>query len=363
MRNGKGQRTVIGLLLCLGVLTACGAPVISTLPAETPTVAPAVLNVYNWDTYIDPTVLTGFEQKFGARVNYTTFLSNEELIAALQSGSAYDVVVPSGYAIDQLWRGQLLYPLNKDNIPNLKNIAPQFANPSFDPGNRYCAPYLWWTMGIGYNKEKIGHAITGWHDFFDPAYAGRIALLDGARDTLGVALVYLGYSPNTTSAPEILAARDFLLAQLDNVAVIALDDGQDLLAAGEVDLVVEWGGDMFQVMAEHPELEYVIPLEGSTMGSEGMCIPAAAEHKQLAELFINYVLEPEVSAAIANYTRYPTPNQAALPLINLVDRNNPAIYPAAEIQARLFMYANLGPEVALLYEQAWADIHAVYDKR
>lgn len=348
----------LGLSICLG-LVACGTPV---APIPSPAITPSqeaadVLHVYNWDTYIDPAVITDFEQQFGVTVDYQTYASNEEMLAAVQARLvAYDIVVPTDYMVAIMRREGLLVPLDQANIPNLRNIGSDFRNPPFDPNNRYCVPYQWGTLGIGYNIEATGREIRGWRDFFDPAYAGRVSMLADPRFSLGAILLYLGYSPNTTSGAEIEAARDFLVAHAGQIAAYAPDTGQDLLAAGEVDLAFEWSGDIFQIMEDNPAIRYVIPEEGSLLWIDSMCIPARAAHKELAETLINYILEAQVGAAISNYTHFSSPNEAALPLINEADRQNPALYPSPEVRERLFSLVDVGSDATLRYEQAWNQV-------
>lgn len=356
----KVQRLLaIGFILML-VLSACTPFVTPTEEPATATAEPEpenVLNIYNWDTYMDPDVVANFEKEFGVRVNYETYADNEEMLATIQSGPVdYDLVIPSDYMVGFMRQENLLAPLNRENIPNFKNIAPDFLNQAFDPGNRYSVPYQWGTVGIAYNIKATGKEINSWSDFFDPAYAGRVSMLTSARETLGVVLLYLGYSPNTTDYDEIAAARDFLMDHADHIFAYAPDTGQDLLVAGEVDLAFEWSGDIFQIMEDNPDIRYVIPKEGSIVWADGMCILAGALHKDLAEKFINYVLEPENGAAISSYIRYSSPNQAALPLIDEADRNNPALYPSPEVRKRLFFLADPGPEASQLYEEAMAAV-------
>ena len=347
---------VVGALLAM--VSGCGG---APTPAPSPTADAAgqVLNIYNWDTYIDPVVLTDFEREFGVKIRYDLYENNEAMLATVQAGSTdYDLVVPSDYMVE-IMRGEgLLAPLDKNNIPNFQNLDSAFLSPAYDPGNRYCVPYQWGTLGIGYNAKATGREITSIEDLFDTAFAGRVALLDDARETLGIVLLHLGYSPNTTNSAEIAQARDFLIEHSDQIAEYAPDTGQDLLADGTVDVAFEWSGDIFQVMADNADLRYVIPQEGSLIWTDNLCILATAPHKEMAEKFINYVLKPEVGAAISNYIRFGSPNRAALPLLNREDRDNPAIYPSNQVQQRLFYLVNVGTATTGLYEAAWAEVLA-----
>jgi len=356
------SRGVATMVLLCSMLAACGGGS-SPSPTAVPTVAPArsVLNVFNWDTYIDPAIVAEFERRFGVTVNYQTFESDVAMLEAVRADpSAHDLIVATDFTVETLRRETLLSPLNKGNIPNFANVDPLFVSPSYDPGSRFCVPYQWGTTGFGYNADATGRQITGWRDVFDPALAGRIALLDSQREVLGGVLILLGYSPNTTSGVEIAAARDFLIERRNQVATYAAEDGQDLLAAGEVDVAMEYSGDIFQVMEDDPALRYVIPSEGTIIWADNMCVPAGARQQALAEQFINYILEPETGAALSNFIRYSSPNQAALPLIDEADRLNPALYPAAGVRDRLFFLVDLGPEVAELYDRAWAEVLATH---
>jgi spermidine/putrescine transport system substrate-binding protein len=343
-----------------GLLAACSRE--STLHLEEPVKPQAtqevqVLNFYNWDTYIDPAILENFEEEYGVKVNYEIFSGNDELYDRVSADpSAYDLIVPTDYLVTVLRRENLLAPLNKDNLPNFENIDQIFINPVMDPGNRFCVPYLWGTIALGYNLRATGKEITGWKDVFGAANVRRVALLDGARETLGLTLLALGFSPNSTSITEIAAARDFLLDHAGQIVAIAPDTGQDLLVEGKADIVLEYSGDIFQVMDDHPDIRYAIPEEGALLFSDNMCIPVASRNKELAEQFINYILEPEVGAALSNYTRYSTPNQAALPFVNQADRDNPSLYPPAEIRNQLFYQVDVGSEATLLYEEAWEEV-------
>jgi spermidine/putrescine transport system substrate-binding protein len=348
---------VVGLSGCSG--TPSPVPPVPTVGSG----ATAELNIYNWDTYIDPAVLTDFEQKFGVKIRYDVYENNEAMLDKVQAGpSDYDIVVPTDYMVDIMRQSDLLAPLNKEIIPNFENVAAAFLSPAYDPGNRYCAPYQWGTLGIGYNVKATGREINGWQDLFDPAFAGRVSLLADQRLTMGMVLLYLGYSPNTTNADQIGEARDFLIAHADQIAAYAPDTGQDLLLAGDVDLAYEWSGDIFQAMEESPDIRYVIPEEGSIIWTDNLCILATAPHREMAEKFINYVLEPEVGAAISNFVRFGSPNQAALPLLNEADRKNPALYPSDKVKQRLFFMADVGPDATELYKAAWAAVLAAREQ-
>jgi spermidine/putrescine transport system substrate-binding protein len=315
-----------------------------------------VLNFYNWDTYIAPEILSDFEEKFDVTINYQIFDDMEEMLAGMQSGEIiYDLVVPSDFTLSQMRQDNMLTPLNKANIPNFSNLAPEFVNPVHDPDNRYCAPYQWGTVGFGYNIEATG-PITSLDDIFSPEFAGRVGLMNDPRTTMEIILLYLGYSPNTTNKEEIDEAAQYLKDHADIIAAYHGDDGQDLLNDGTLDIVLEWSGDIFQVMEENENIRYLIPPSGSILWNDFICIPANAEYKELAETFINYLLEPEVGAALSNYVQYGSPNQAAMSFLDEEVRNNPAIYPPAEVRANLYSEVDVGAETFAYYEAVWEEV-------
>ena len=340
-------------LATLGLLLVACTPAAEEAPPEGQV---QELNIYNWSTYIAPDTIPNFEEQYNVKVNYDLFGDNEELLAKIQPGNpGYDIIVPTDYMVTAMINLGLLEELNHDNIPNMANVHPTFLDPDYDPGNAHCLPYQWGTMGLGYNITATGGEIDSWSVMFDEKYAGRISWLDDPRSVIGIALLYLGFSMNTTDPGEIEQAKQLMVEHKQLVAAFAPDTGQILLDEGEVDIAHEWSGDIFQIMEENPDIRYVIPKEGSMVWTDNMCIPKGAPHKELAEQFINYILDPQVGADLSNYIRYGTPNQASLPLINEEDLNNPGIYPPEETMANLQFLVDLG-EATLLYDEAWTEI-------
>jgi spermidine/putrescine transport system substrate-binding protein len=304
-------------------------------------------------------ILTDFEDQFGVSIDYQVFDNDNDLLEELRAGATnYDVVVPSDFTVAIMRSEGLLAPLEKDNIPNVQNLDPTFISPVFDPANRHCMPYQWGTVGIGYNEEAIGREIESWADFFDPEFAGRVALLDDYRTTMGLVLLVLGYSPNTTDPEQIAEAAEFLKSHAEQVGAYTGDEAQDLLDEGQYDMVVEWSGDVFQIMEENPKIRYVIPAEGSIIWTDNACIPANSMNKALGEEFINYILEPEIGAKLSNYVQYGTPNEASLPYIDAEVLSDPAIYPSEAVRERLFFLVDVNLAATQIYEQAWDEILA-----
>jgi spermidine/putrescine transport system substrate-binding protein len=356
----KACLTMICLFALVVLTVACGASDSQEPAAEPPVQSESadVLSFYNWDTYIDPEILSSFEQNYDVTIDYQIFDSDTDMFEELLAGATdkYDLVVPSDITVNDMRNYGLLAPLDKEQIPNFSNIDPTFISPTFDPANRYCAPYQWGTVGIGYNLATTGREISSWEDFFDPAFAGRVALLDDYRTTMGLVLIMLGYSPNTSNPTYISEATDYLKEHREQVGGYVGDDAQDLLLAGEYDLVMEWSGDIFQVMEENPDIRYVIPAEGSIIWVDNICIPADSPNKEMAETFINYLLEPEVGAKLTNYVQYGSPNQASLPYIEDDILNDPAIYPSEAVRERLFFLVDVGIAIDDSYQLAWEEI-------
>jgi spermidine/putrescine transport system substrate-binding protein len=315
------------------------------------------LNVFNWTTYVAEDTVPNFEAACGVTVVYDTYESNEALLARLRGGNpGYDIIVPTDYMVANMAALDLLEPLDLNSIPNFANVSESLKGGVYDPENTYSVPYQWGTVGIGYNTEKVSE-INSWQDLF--SYQGPVAWLDDSRAMLGNALHILGYDPNSTDPAQISEARDFLIANGSNVVSIAGDDGQAQLERGDVDITVEYGGDIFQVIADCAcdTFAYVIPEEGTNLWVDTLAIPKGAPNKPLAEAFIDYILDPQVGADLTNYTSYGSPNQAAIDqeLIDPAMLANPGIYPSDEIRAKLFGILPI-PDAEQLYNDAWDEI-------
>ncbi|MGQ9600037.1 MAG: ABC transporter substrate-binding protein [Anaerolineae bacterium] len=318
------------------------------------------LHVYNWSEYIDPEIYADFEKEFGVKVIEDTFASNEDLLAKLQAGaSGYDLIVPSDYMVAIMIELKLLAELNYDNIPNFKNIGDKFRDPPYDPGNKYSVPYQWGTTGIGYNLDMFEEPPDSWAYLFDPAYAsayaGKMSMLNDSREAIGAALKYLGYSLNSTDEQQLAEAKQLLIQQKQWVKTYDSEGFEDLLAAGETVIAHGWSGDFFQAAAEAPQVWYVIPREGATIWADNLCIPKTAPSQYTAEVFINYLLQPEVGAKISNYTWYASPNTAAEKFINAEILEDPAIYPPPEVMDKLEFIRDVG-EATPIYDRIWTEI-------
>jgi spermidine/putrescine transport system substrate-binding protein len=318
------------------------------------------VNVYNWDTYIGPETLDDFRSETGIEVRYDLYADNAELFAKLRGGNpGYDVIFPTNDYVERMIQAGMIQQLDKSQIPNAENIDPRWMDVAHDPGRRYSMPYMWGTIGIGYRKSRFDQAPDSWQVLFDSdEYAGRIALLGAPTDCIMSALKYLGYSLNTTNPDEIREAEQLILRQKPRIKVFAPDNGQDLLLSGEVDATMEYNGDILQVMEEDDDLGYVVPKEGSILWEDAMCIPTGAPHPQNAHAFINFILNAEQHAAIAEFIQYALPNAAARELMPEEYAENPAIFPPPEILDRCEIALYQGPEISRLYNEAWTRIQA-----
>jgi len=308
------------------------------------------VNVYNWDTYIGETTLDDFTAATGIAVRYDLYASNDELFARLREGNpGYDVIFPSNDYVERMITADMLLPLDHAKIPNRANIDAAFADPRFDPGRGHSMPYFWGTVGIGYRKSVADPG--SWTALFtSDEHAGRISLLN-TIDTVQAALKFLGHSLNTTDPAHLEEATELLIAAKPRIKAFAPDTGQDLLIAGEVDLAMEYNGDILQVMEEDDDLSYVVPEEGSALWEDDMCIPRGGPNPDGAHAFINYILDAEVHGAIAEFIRYPCPNAAARAYIPEADLNDPALYPPRAVLERCEVSVYLGEELESLYQE------------
>ena len=252
----------------------------------------------------------------------------------------------------------MIMPLDHAKIPNMANIDEPFKDADFDPGRKFSMPYTWLALGIGYRKSAVSSIPDSWKHLYDSAeYAGKIALLSEAGDVIRLGAKYLGHSVNELT-PEIIAEVEaMLIRQKPNIKTFHEDNGQDLLLSGEVDLVLEYNGDIAQIMTEDDDIDFVIPKEGSGLNSDTLCIPVGAPHPLNAHAFINNLLDAEVGKKITETILYPTPNAAAKALMPDDYKNNPVVFPPADRLA-LCEYAAFNETLQPLYEEAFTRIRA-----
>ena len=319
----------------------------------------SVLNVYNWEDYIGDTTIEDFEKEFGVKVNLQIYDNEDTMLSSIQSNpSGYDIVVASDILVREMINMKLLSPINLNNIPNFKNIAGEYKNPSYDPGNKYSVPYMWGTSGLVINRKYIKETEPSWSILWNPEYKGKISMLYNMQDVIGAALRYLGYSANSIDPAELEEARILLLKQKpllrgyeDNVTI------KDDLISEKLWAGHNYSGEGSFAADKNENLEYVIPKEGGFIWVDNLLIPISAQHKYTAEVFINFVLRPDVSAKIANYLWYANTNEAARELTNPEILQDFSLYPPEETKKNLEFSGYFGGvEAVALYNQIWAEL-------
>jgi spermidine/putrescine transport system substrate-binding protein len=297
--------------------------------ADQPAADAGELNLFAWSEYVPQSVLDGFTKETGIQVNYETYGSNEEMLAKLMSGaSSYDLIQPSEYVVEALAKENLLLPLDKSKIPNLKNVGPEYWKQPHDPDLTYSVPYMQGTVGVIINTEKVKEPITGYADVFQPKYKGRIVILDDALEIVTWGLATLGIGPDGVTSENLAKVRPVLANWLPLVKVYDSDSPKTALLNGDVDLGIAWSGEAAILIKEQPgKFAYVLPKEGAHMFIDNLVIPKGAEHVDAAHKFIDYILRPDVSKIISEEFPYTNPNLEARKLLSQADQENPASYP------------------------------------
>ena len=315
------------------------------------------LTVYNWGDYVDPDLITAFEEETGIKVIYETFESNEAMLTKIaHGGNAFDVVVPSDYAINKMKEQGMLIPLDHSLLPNLQYIDQRFLDLPFDEGNQYSVPYFWGTLGIIYNSEMLdGRHLNSWHDLWDESLRNEVLLVDSAREVIGIGLDSLGYSLNDTDIGHLHQAQRKLFDLVPNVKAIVGDEIKMLLANEEAAVGLVWSGDAALIIDENPKLDYIIPVEGTNVWFDNMVIPTTARNVEGAHMFINFMLDPENAAQNTEYVGYSTPNRAALEYLPEEITSDQRFYPGPEITDKMELYENLGRRMLAYYNELFLE--------
>jgi spermidine/putrescine transport system substrate-binding protein len=321
-----------------------------------------VVNFYNWDTYIGPTTLEDFKAATGTEVRMSLFATNDELFARLRAGNpGYDVIVPSNEFVTRMSEAQMIQELDRSKIPNFANLLPEFQDAAFDPGRKFSMPYTWLVLGIAYRKSAMpaNFVPDSWKWLFDSAqFTQKIALLSESADLIRLCAKYLGHSVNGIPDEMLTQIEQMLIRQKPHVKAFHEDNGQDMLLARDVDLVLEYNGDIAQVMQEDADIDFVVPTEGSLLNSDCLAIPVGAPNLDGAHAFINYLLDGEAGAKITQEILYPTPNAAARALMPDSYKNNPVIFPPADRLSKCEYGAFEGAEKAQRYEEIITRVRA-----
>lgn len=344
-------------------VTASAAPPVETeAPPVSEELKPATeIVIYNWSEYIDPAIYDMFEEEFGITILEDNFSNNEELLAKLQGGATgYSLIVPSDYTVSIMIAEGMLAELDHNNIPNLSNLSDRFRILPYDPGNRYCAPYQWGTTGLGYIEGEV-EAPSSWAVLFEPdpesPTFGRTTMLDDVREGFAAALVYMGYDINTTDENQLQEAKQLLVNAREGLAGYDSDTYENLLASGENLMAHGWNGDFLVAQEENEAIAYVVPEEGGVIWVDNICIPATVtpENKLAAELFINFLLRPDIGAMLSEFNYYASPNAAAEAELGEEFLSDPTVYPPQDVMDRLQFIRPVG-EAESVYQRLWDEV-------
>ncbi len=343
------MKKMTALVLALALLFAFAN--ISVSSAE------EVVNLYNWYDYMDESIFDLFYQETGIKVNCMYFTTNEDMMVQVRvSPGAYDVVIPSDYCVERMINEGLITKINMDNIPNRKNITESLLAPDYDPNGEYTVPFMWGTLGILYDKTKVTEPVDSWSILWDEKYAGQIIMMNSIRDTLGLALKYLGYSLNTDNLVELKAAKDLLVSQKPLVKAYFVDETKDKMVAGEAALSVVYSGDAQYAIDLNSNLAYVVPKEGSNIWIDPLVIPATAKNKENAEKFIDFLCRPDIARMNCEYIRYCSPNAAAIELMGDEYTQNPVLNPPTEVIDNCEFFHDLPDNILTVYNTFWNQI-------
>lgn len=354
------------LSACSGMIAGCGKAGDSLRPEQQKSSGESdgkQLNIYSWPDYIHKDAIPEFEKRYGIKVVYDTVSSNEGLLAKFQAGASnYDIIVPSNYIVCKLKEQKLLQPLQKDRLSNFKYLMPRFADTPFDPHCEYSIPYTFGTTGIAYNSKapcyEDGKFPDDFDSFWDERIARRMTLLEDVRETLGMALIRKGHSINTTDKATLEKACEDLKQQKHLTMCYTSDQVITSLISGDSWLSLAFSGDAQQAARENKDVKYTIPKSGASMWVDTLCIPKKAPHPENAHLWINFMLEPQVAAALSNFTVYATPNQEATKYVDQELLANKNIYPPEEVLSRLEAVQDIGSAI-FIYDRLWTELKCV----
>lgn len=325
------------------------------------------INVYNWGEYISTGADEGtlnvnaeFTKLTGIKVNYTNYATNEELYAKLKGGGAYyDIIIPSDYMISKMIKENMLQKLDMDNIPNFKYIMPSFVDPAYDEKNEYSVPYTWGTVGIIYNKDMVDipQEDIDWDILWNEDYTDQILMFDNPRDAFAIAEIMMGYSLNTEDPVELNAAADKLKQQKSVVQAWVMDEIFDKMAANDAWIAPYYAGDALTILDENEDLGFVVPKSGTNLFVDAMCIPAGAKQKEAAEMYINFMCEPDIAYANIDYICYSTPHSAAFEMLDEETQNDPVSYPGDDyLDEHSTIFVNLSDDANQLMQTLWTEM-------
>ena len=312
--------------------------------------------VYTWSQEIPPSIIAQFEKETGIKVKYSTFDSNEMMYAKLRASknTIYDLIEPSSYYIDHMRRQNMLEKLDLTKLPNFKHLDPHFLNLAYDPHSNYSVPFIWGVTGIFINKDYIHPGqITQWSHLLDPKYINQLMLLDDPREAFSIALLMSGYSINDTNPDHIKQAYLKLRALLPNVRLFNTDAVVSILIDEDATVGTVWNGDLFKASLENNKLQFIYPTDGFEIWVDNFAIPINAPNRANAYTFLNFLLRPDVAKTISLAINYPTANLTARNLMPPEIKNNPSLYPSADILKHGQFQTDIGDATFALFEKYW----------
>ena len=338
-------------LLCILVTLVLMLPVCAS--------AQEVVNVFNWEDYIDESVLIQFEQETGIHVNYMRFTTNEDMIVQVEANpGAFDVCFPSDYIVERMLGKDMLAEIDYDKVPNAQYILANLRSPDYDPNNVHSLPYMWGTVGILYNTTMVEEPVDSWGILWDSKYKSNVFMLDSFRDSMGVTLKYLGHSMNTRDIIALESCKDKLIEQKKNGIVKAyqVDETKDKMVAGEAALAVMWSGDAQYAIDLNPDLAYSIPSEGSNIWIDAMVIPKNAQNMDNALKFVDFLCRPDIAQKNCEAIWYSSPNSGAIELMGEDYTENPVMNPTDEEVARCEFFHDIDETFMPVYTALWQEV-------
>lgn len=331
------------------------------------------INVYNWGEYISTGADEGtldvngeFEKLTGIKVNYTNFATNEELYAKLKGGgAAYDVIIPSDYMISKMIDEDMIQPLDFENIPNFEYIMDNFRNQDYDPENAYSVPYTWGTVGIIYDTTMVDipPEEIDWDLLWNEDYADQILMFDNPRDAFAIAEIMEGFSLNTEDFDELEQAAMKLRRQKKIVQGYVMDEVFDKMGAGDALIAPYYAGDALTIMEDNEDLDFVVPKSGTNLFIDAMCIPTTARQKEAAEMYINFMCEPDIAYSNIDFICYSTPHKAAFEMLDEDVQNSHVSYPDQDFIAdNTSVFVNLSNEVNQKMQDLWTEMKSAEDE-
>lgn len=318
-----------------------------------------VVNVYAWSGEIPDSLVREFENETGIKVNISTYDNNEVMYAKLRAtkNPGYDVIMPSSYFVDRMSKQHMLETLDRTKLPNWKNLNPSFLNPAYDPQSLYSIPHIWGITGIFVNKNYFDpNTITKWSDLWEPRFYNQLMVLDDTRELFSMALLKLGYSPNDQNPEHLHQAFEQLKTFMQNVKVFSSDTIVSVMIDEDATVGMAWNGDAFKAQQDNPNIRFIFPKEGFVIWVDTFAMPVSAPHKDTAYQFMNFMMRPDVAEDVAVETSYPTANLAAQKLLPDNIRNNPYVYPPADVMKHGIFQKDIDQNTLTLFEKYWEEL-------